>query len=198
MRMPGKMPAAKIFRMEQPVTTPYTIKVMLGGMMTAMPLLAATNAAANPLLYFAPTIAGMSTLPKATTVAGPDPEIAPQNMVTVIDMTARPPGIDPTSNLARLTMRCDIPPSSINIPARMKKGIHIRVYFDRPVCMISAIMFKGIPDMSMVTRVDNPSEIEIGMFINSKAKKIAIRIIPMVDVPIILVPPSLVQSGPVS
>ena len=70
----------------------YTTKAILGGMTMAMELAVAIkaveNGAENPPLS---TIAGIRTAPKAATVAGPEPEIAPKKQATIIHTFAMPP-----------------------------------------------------------------------------------------------------------
>ena len=55
----------------------YTIKGMLGGMMTPSPPATATMAEANTRSYPIPVRKGMAIAPTAAVVAGPEPEIAP-------------------------------------------------------------------------------------------------------------------------
>ena len=70
--------------MEPPVMDAYTTNAMLGGMTIDTELdvaiSAVENGAENPPCS---TIAGISTAPRAATVAGPEPEIAPKKQETI-------------------------------------------------------------------------------------------------------------------
>ena len=86
------MPAINISPMETPVIDAYTTNAILGGMTMAMELEVAINAvekaAEKPPRS---TIAGIRTAPRAATVAGPEPEIAPKKQATMIHTFAMPP-----------------------------------------------------------------------------------------------------------
>ena len=86
------MPAINISPMETPVIDAYTTNAILGGMTIAMELEVAINAvekaAEKPPRSI---IAGIRTAPRAATVAGPEPEIAPKKQATMIHTFAMPP-----------------------------------------------------------------------------------------------------------
>ena len=86
------IPAINISPMETPVIDAYTTNAILGGMTIAMELEVAINAvekaAEKPPRS---TIAGIRTAPRAATVAGPEPEIAPKKQATMIHTFAMPP-----------------------------------------------------------------------------------------------------------
>ena len=71
--------------------------------------------------------------PTAAVVAAPAPVMAAQIMLATISTTARPPGIQPTSFLAKSTIRFEIPPLCIRHPAMTKKGIAISVKESTPL-----------------------------------------------------------------
>ena len=52
-----------------------------------------------------------------------DPEMPEKNSIAIITTLPRPPRICPTSTRASVTSRCEMPPVSINSPARMKNGM---------------------------------------------------------------------------
>ena len=61
----------------------YTTKAILGGMTMAMELEVAINAVENGAEKPpCSTMAGISTAPRAATIAGPEPEIAPKKLVS--------------------------------------------------------------------------------------------------------------------
>ena len=60
--------------------------------------------------------------PIAETVAGADPEIAPNNMQAKIAAMPRPPVVLPTTQFATLISRLEIPPVAMILPAIMKNG----------------------------------------------------------------------------
>ena len=77
---------------ETPVMEAYTTKAILGGMTMAMELEVAISAVENGAEKPpCSTIAGISTAPRAATVAGPEPEIAPKKQATITHTMAIPP-----------------------------------------------------------------------------------------------------------
>jgi len=92
----------------------------------ASPAATDTTAVAKGLSYPASTMPGIRISPRAATVAGPDPETAPQKAATRTVATASPPGMSPTSCLIRAIRRSAIPTFSIMTPAMTKKGIASR------------------------------------------------------------------------
>ena len=66
---------------------------MLGGMMMAMELEAAIRAVAKGAEKPASIMAGIRIAPRAATVAGPEPEIAPKRQDTITHTMAMPPRV---------------------------------------------------------------------------------------------------------
>src|SRR6476661_803238 len=64
--------------------------------------------------------------PMAKVVATDEPDTAAKIMQVSTQLAARPPWMPPTSDLANSTSRREMPPVSIRLPARMKKGIAAR------------------------------------------------------------------------
>lgn len=70
--------------MDVPVMEAYTTKAILGGMTMAMELEVAISAVENGAEKPpCSTIAGISTAPRAATVAGPEPEMAPKKQAEI-------------------------------------------------------------------------------------------------------------------
>ena len=67
--------------------------------------------------------AGISTAPMANVVATDEPETAAKIMQVSTQVMGRPPCTPPTRLLAKSTRRRLIPPVSMRLPARMKKGM---------------------------------------------------------------------------
>ena len=61
--------------------------------------------------------------PMAKVVATLEPETAAKIMQVMTQVMASPPCSPPTMDLAKLTRRLEMPPTSIRLPARMKKGM---------------------------------------------------------------------------
>ena len=66
------------------------------------------------------TIAGIRTAPRAATVAGPEPEIAPKKQATITHTMAMPPLLCPTQVFTNLMRRLDIPAFAIIFPDNTK------------------------------------------------------------------------------
>jgi hypothetical protein len=67
--------------------------------------------------------AGIRIAPIAKVVATLEPDTAAKIMQVSTHVAASPPCTPPTSDFANSTSRDEIPPDSIRLPARMKKGI---------------------------------------------------------------------------
>jgi hypothetical protein len=68
----------------------------------------------------------MRMAPIAKVVATDEPDTAAKIMQVSTQVIGRPPWMPPTIERAKSTRRCEIPPVSIRLPARMKKGIAAR------------------------------------------------------------------------
>ena len=100
---------------------------MLGGMMGPNTPPTVWTALAKPGSYPSSSMEGIMMPPTAAVVAAPAPVMAAKIMLATTSTTARPPGIQPTSFLAKSTILREIPPLCIKQPAMTKKGIAIRV-----------------------------------------------------------------------
>ena len=72
------------------------------------------------------------TAPTAAAQAGPDPEMPPRNMATIIATMGSMPGPRPTTAIARSTRRRATPERSKMEPTRTNMGIASKGYFARP------------------------------------------------------------------
>ncbi len=61
-------------------------------------------------------------MPTAAVVAGPEPDMAPQNMQAITVAQKIPPVMGPAKDSARFTNRLETSAASIKEPARMKAG----------------------------------------------------------------------------
>ncbi len=66
---------------------------------------------------------GISIVPKAATVAGPDPETAPQKSAVITVTIAIPPLMGPTKSIMSLMILSDIFALPMMTPASIKKGM---------------------------------------------------------------------------
>src|SRR4051794_30413914 len=118
----------------------------------------------------------MSTEPIANVVATLEPETAAKIMQVSTQVAANPPCTPPTTDFANSTSRREIPPVSIRLPARMKKGIAasgnllIEAYIS--LTEISILMSEIQIPTSAATPIDTATEIE-----SAKQRHIVIRIV---------------------
>ena len=85
-------------------------------------------------------IAGIRTAPRAATVAGPDPEIAPKKQETMTQQIAMPPLLWPTRLSMNRTSLPEMPAFAMIFPDRTKNGIARRRNLPIPVYVLVAIM----------------------------------------------------------
>src|SRR3546814_17722160 len=82
----------------------------------------------------------------AKVVATEEPETAAKIMQVSTQVAESPPCTPPTKDFANSTSRCEMPPASIRLPARMKKGIaasgnlllELKIRFTAPSIFASA------------------------------------------------------------
>ena len=79
-------------------------------------------------------------------------------------MYPRPPCTGPIILSAKLISLLEIPPLSINTPASTNSGIVRSENFCTVACIIDGITPSGDPLAIKARTLDNPSEIEIGIF----------------------------------
>ena len=106
-----------ISAIDTPVIEAYTTNAILGGMTMAMELEVAISAEENGAEKPpCSTIAGISTAPRAATVAGPEPEMAPKKQATITHSIAIPPLQCPTQVFTNLIRRFEIPAFAMIFP----------------------------------------------------------------------------------
>ena len=67
-------------------------------------------------------MAGIMSMPTAAVVAGPGPDMAPENMQARTVAQEIPPVMGPAKDSARFTSRLETPAASMSAPARIKAG----------------------------------------------------------------------------
>jgi hypothetical protein len=118
---------------------------------------------------------GIINEPIAATVAGPDPEMAEKNIQATIVTIASPPNTKPINASAKFKRRFDIPPSPINNPAKIKKGIAINGKESKDVNAFCTYVKNGILSLkkTITNNVDKPIDIPIGTLKKIKVNKTA-------------------------
>ena len=146
-RRPGTIPAMNISAMDVPVMEAYTTKAILGGMTMAMELEVAISAVENGAEKPpCSTIAGISTAPRAATVAGPEPEMAPKKQATITHTMAIPPFLCPTQVSTNLISRLEIPAFAMMLPDSTKNGIARSRNLLIPEYMLVATIVRDVPE----------------------------------------------------
>ena len=146
-RRPGTIPAMNISAMDVPVMEAYTTKAILGGMTMAMELEVAISAVENGAEKPpCSTIAGISTAPRAATVAGPEPEMAPKKQATITHTMAIPPFLCPTQVSTNLISRLEIPAFAMMFPDSTKNGIARSRNLLIPEYMFVATIVRDVPE----------------------------------------------------
>ena len=146
-RRPGTIPAMNMSAMDVPVMEAYTTKAILGGMTMAMELEVAISAVENGAEKPpCSTMAGISTAPRAATVAGPEPEIAPKKQATITHTMAIPPFLCPTQVSTNLISRLEIPAFAMMFPDSTKNGIARSRNLLIPEYMLVATIVRDVPE----------------------------------------------------
>ena len=146
-RSPGTIPAMNISAMDTPVMDAYTTNAILGGMTMAMELEVAISAVENGAEKPpCSTIAGISTAPRAATVAGPEPEMAPKKQATITHTMAIPPFLCPTQVSTNLISRLEIPAFAMMFPDSTKNGIARSRNLLIPEYMLVATIVRDVPE----------------------------------------------------
>ena len=144
MSRPGRTPARNMAPTER-FDTRATMTIMrLGGMTWASEPAHAMTAAAKSTSYFRRRSSGCMIEEIAATSAEPEPEIAASPVAATTETISRLPTIQPTSAVARSTMRFDIPPASMIAPANTKNGIAMIVNELSPSYMRCATIVSGM------------------------------------------------------
>ena len=142
--MPGIQPPMNISPTETPVMEAYTTNAMEGGMTMAMEEALAIREEAKgaekpPRLI----MAGIRIMPRAATVAGPEPEMAPKKQATITATMAMPPRRWPTQSSANATRRLEMPALAMMLPDRTKNGIASSRNFAMPLYTLVGTTVRG-------------------------------------------------------
>ena len=92
------------------------------------------------------TIAGIRTAPRAATVAGPEPEIAPKKQETITHTIAIPPFLCPTQVSTKSISLREIPAFAMIFPDSTKNGIARRRNLLIPEYIFVATMVSEVPE----------------------------------------------------
>ena len=144
--MPGIQPPMNISPTETPVMEAYTTNAMEGGMTMAMEEALAIREDAKgaekpPRLI----MAGIRMMPRAATVAGPEPEMAPKKQATITATMAMPPRRWPTQSSANATRRLEMPALAIMLPDRTKNGMASSRNLAMPLYTLVGTTVRGEP-----------------------------------------------------
>src|SRR3546814_7174106 len=122
----------------------------------------------------------------AKVVATEEPETAAKIMQVSTQVAESPPCTPPTNDLANSTSRCEMPPASIRLPARMKKGMAAsgNLLMELKISFTATSIFASATTMptTLASPMDTAMETEIA--------KQAIMVISMAVVIIVLFPRS--------
>ena len=175
--MPGIQPPMNISPTETPVMEAYTTNAMEGGMTMAMEEALAIREEAKgaekpPRLI----MAGIRIMPRAATVAGPEPEMAPKKQATITATMAMPPRRWPTQSSANATRRLEMPALAMMLPDRTKNGIASSRNFAMPLYTLVGTTVRGELLKSRAKMEDMPRLTAMGIFSSSITKKLPNRI----------------------
>src|SRR6266849_1570983 len=109
----GSSPATNRPPIDRLATKPRMIRLMQGGMVSAITADAASRATALPGLCLVRRAAGISTDPTAATSAILEPEIPENSTIDITMTTLRPPRMRPTARCSNSMRRTDIPLASM-------------------------------------------------------------------------------------
>ncbi len=109
----GNSPAMNNPPIDRLATKPRMIRLMQGGMVSAMTAEAAKSATAPPGFCRERRAAGISTEPTAATSAIFDPEMPENSTIDVTMTTLRPPRMRPTARCSSSIRRTDMPLASM-------------------------------------------------------------------------------------
>ncbi len=109
----GSRPATNRPPIDRLATKPRMIRLMQGGMVSAITAEAASNATALPGFCRERRAAGISTDPTAATSAILEPEMPENSTIDVTMTTLRPPRMCPTARCSSSIRRTDMPFASI-------------------------------------------------------------------------------------
>ena len=116
-------------------------------------------------------IAGISTQPRAATVAGPEPEIAPKKQATMTHTMAIPPRLCPTQVFTKLISLLEIPAFAMIFPESTKNGIASSRNLLMPEYILVATMVRDVPEYKIAHTEESPRQMLIGIPMIKNTKK---------------------------
>ena len=116
-------------------------------------------------------IAGISTQPRAATVAGPEPEIAPKKQATMTHTMAMPPRRCPTQVFTKLISLLEIPAFAMIFPESTKNGIANSRNLLIPEYILVATMVKDVPEYRIAHTEERPRQMLMGIPMIKNTKK---------------------------
>ena len=116
-------------------------------------------------------IAGISTQPRAATVAGPEPEIAPKKQATMTHTMAMPPRRCPTQVFTKLISLLEIPAFAMIFPESTKNGIANNRNLLIPEYILVATMVKDVPEYRIAHTEERPRQMLMGIPMIKNTKK---------------------------
>ena len=119
--------------------------VTLGGIRIATAELEEIRPREKLLSYLSRHSSGYMMPPIDATVAGLEPQSAPNTMQVKWVVKAVPPGSRPISAFIQSSRRRAIPPSSMICAANMNSGIAIRPILSNPAKVVCAITVRDVP-----------------------------------------------------
>ena len=108
-------------------------------------------------------MAGIRTIPRAATVAGPEPEIAPKKQATITHTMAIPPFLWPTHVSTKRISRLEIPAFAMIFPDRTKNGMASSRNLLMPEYMLVATIVSDVPEYKIAQIEDKPRQMPIGI-----------------------------------
>ena len=127
-------------------------------------------------------MAGIMIDPIAAVSAVEEPDIPENNIVESTTTIPIPPLMCPTRLLANLVKRTEIPPVSINSPARMKRGAANKGNESNPVKIRCGTITMGkLPVEITAKREEIPSANPIGTPIAKRTMKLMDKRVPNID-----------------
>ena len=117
-------------------------------------------------------------MPRAATVAGPEPDIAAKKHATDTITTIKPPRRCPTQLCAKLIKRSEMPAFSMTLPPRIKNGTanktNLLVAEEKIRGNIVIIVSSGrpAPSISIPKTLETPRQIAIGVPTRRNAAKL--------------------------
>ena len=116
-------------------------------------------------------IAGISTQPRAATVAGPEPEMAPKKQATMTHTMAMPPRRCPTQVFTKLISLLEIPAFAMIFPESTKNGIANSRNLLMPEYILVATMVRDVPEYKIAHTEESPRQMLMGIPMIKNTKK---------------------------